>query len=211
VRPGTTAGHPDAQLDLALALYRAELNERLVVHWTGGAWRVPLTDRHLAVVATDGSTLGRIICAGPADAQRAVDGLRPAPIRLDDALRALAPFAPLLDRLRALEQGPGAARPAFTAAPAWSASGAGPWVLYSAAACPVENLLALLVAGAARGVIWKPAPGTAASAHLLIRALGPVAGDSIALVQGDHASGQALARLGAPIWASTAPIPPGLN
>jgi hypothetical protein len=211
--------------DAGLAWFRAELNERLVVHWTGGAWRVPLGTRHLAVAAADGSALGRIVCADAADGARALAGLSPvasAPLTLDAADRALAPFAPLLAALRALEGAEGdrwnpeaawiiTQDKAHLAAPSSAAPGQSPRILYSAADRPVAELVGLLIAGATQGVIWKPAPGASASAHLVMRALGPVAGRALALVQGDHASGSALAGLGATVWAGRGSPPPGLS
>jgi hypothetical protein len=195
--------------EAALAQFRAELNERLVVHWTGGAWRVPLGTRHLAVQAMDGSALGRIVCAEADDAARARAGLIPAPLTAQAAARALDPVAPLLARLRALEGAAGDG--CVPGAPGLPPPGQGPLVLYTAHDLPLADLVALLVAGSGRGVIWKPAPRAAASAHLVMRALAPVAGRALAMVQGDHASGAALAGLGAPAWAGQGPPPPGLG
>jgi hypothetical protein len=187
-----------------LALYRAELNERLVVHWTGGAWRVPLGQRHAEVRAADGSRLGRIVCADAADVARAIAGLVPAPPPDPGALaRALDPVAGLLAEVRALEGVAGDAWAPCGFAP----EGQGPAVLLTAADRPVAEIVAALAALAPRGAVWKPAPGAAASAHLILRALAPVLGRSVALVQGDHASGAALAAGLAPVWAGQGPAP----
>lgn len=188
-----------------LPLYRAELTERLVVHWTGGAWRVPLGQRHAEVRAADGTRLGRIVCAEAADVARAIAGLAPAPPPDPAALaRSLDPVAGLLAEVRALE---GVAGPA-AAAQALAPAGQGPAVLLTAADRPVPEILAALAALAPRGVVWKPAPGTAASAHLMMRALAPVLGRSVALLQGDHATGADLMARLAPVWAGRAGAPP---
>lgn len=188
-----------------LPLYRAELNERLVVHWTGGAWRVPLGQRHAEVRAADGSRLGRIVCADAADAARAIAALVPAPPPDPAALaQALDPVAGLLAEVRALEGAAG-----LGAAPqAPALAGRGPAVLLTAADRPLADILAALAALAPRGVVWKPAPGAAASAHLMMRALAPVLGRSVALLQGDHATGAELAARLAPVWAGRGPEPP---
>lgn len=187
-----------------LLLYRAELNERLVVHWTGGAWRVPLGQRHAEVRAADGARLGRIVCAEAADVARAVAGLTPAPPPDPAALaRALDPVAGLLAEVRALEGAAGDGLVARSLAPV----GDGPAVLLTAADRPLAEILAALAALAPRGVVWKPAPGAAASAHLLMRALAPVLGRSVALLQGDHATGAALMARLAPVWAGRGPAP----
>uniref|UniRef100_UPI002AFF92F6 hypothetical protein n=1 Tax=Pararhodobacter sp. TaxID=2127056 RepID=UPI002AFF92F6 len=75
---------------------------------------------------------------------------------------------------------------------------------------PLARVAGLLIAGAGQGMLWKPAPGAAASAHALIRALGPVAGAGLAMLQGDHATGAALAGQGPLIWASDASPPADL-
>lgn len=213
--PGQDPSGPgDAGPDPALTQYRAELNERLVVHWTGGAWRVPLATRHLSVRAADGSALGRIVCAGPADLTRALAGLTPAPPLGIAALEAvLAPLASLLARLRALEGWPGdgwdpeaAARALYAAPPP-----PGPVALLSAADRPVSEMVGTLARLAGRGVLWKPAPGAAASAHLVLRGLGPLTGSALALLQGDHASGADLARSAAPLWLGRGAPPPQLR
>jgi len=203
--PRPPVGRPE---DPALATYLAELNERLVVHWTGGAWRVPLSDRHLALHGAGGSVPGRIVCAGAEDARRAAAGLIPAPLSAESACQALAAYEPLMTSLPALERGPRApSRPPIPPAPPPGR----PWLLLTAADVPVRDLVALLVAGSGQGVIWKPAPGAAASAHLVMRALAPLAGRALAMLQGDHASGQALAGLGVPVWAAAGPMPQALR
>lgn len=207
-----TGQQVNAVADAALALYRAELNERLVVHYIGGVWRVPLGTRHLPVRAADGAMLGRIICAGPLDAQRARAGLVPARLTQRAAMAALAPVLPLLGRLRALE---GMADDAAAVSglaevcsePHPQPGTSEPVLLYSAAAWPPGDLVGQIVAAASRGVIWKPAPGAAASAHLIMRALGPVTGRAVALVQGDHVTGQDLIGQGRPVWAGFGPVP----
>lgn len=191
-----------------LEVFRAELNERLVVHWTGGGWRVPLGGRHLAVAAADGGGLGRIVCGDGADAARALAGLRPGagldPARID---AALAPVAGLLTRIRALEGFPEDGwDPAHAArAPRPESRSGGPVALLSSAAVPVSELVGLLAGAAARGAVWKPAPRAAASAHLVMRALAPLAGASLALIQGDHATGRTLAGMAPPLWAARHP------
>lgn len=195
---------------MPVTLYRAELNERLAVHWTGGAWRVPLADRHLAITAADGSPLGRIVCAGEADLTRALAGIvpQPAPDPVEIAA-AMAPFAALLAEVRALEDAP---RDLWT--PDLSARAApprGPVALFSAAALPVADLVAHLVLAAARGAVWKPAPAAAASGHLVMRALAPLLGRGVALVQGDHATGALLAARAPVHWLGAGPLPAALS
>lgn len=196
-----------------LALYRAELNERLVVHWTGGAWRVPLGLRHLPVTGAEGVWLGRIVCAGDGDLARARAGLVPAPAPGIGALdAALGPLAGLLAAVRALEGHPGDHWNPEAAGRAMAQAAPGPAALLSAAATPLSELIGRLAAGAAAGVVWKPAPAAAASAHLAMRALAPVLGRSVALLQGDHASGAVLAAgLGSVDWAAPGPVPGGLT
>lgn len=196
-----------------LALYRAELNERLVVHWTGGAWRVPLGLRHLPVTGDQGVWLGRIVCAEGGDLARARAGLVPAPAPGIDALdAALAPVAGLLAAVRALEGHPGDHWDPEAARQAMARGAAGPAALLSAAATPLSGIVGRLAAGAAAGVVWKPAPAAAASAHLAMRALVPLLGRSAALLQGDHGSGAVLVGgLGAVDWAAPGPVPEGLT
>lgn len=182
-------------------LFLAELNERLFVHFIAGRWMAPLSDRLAEVLPFDRGRMGRLACAGEADVARALAGLRPG--RAEGLAQAYAEAAPMLRRLRALE---GVADP-VDAPGAAVLPGQGPLILLSAADTPLAQLAALLIAGAERGVIWKPAPRAAASAHLMMRALGPRAAGGLALLQGDHASGRALAGQGALLWASTAPCP----
>lgn len=201
-------------------LFLAELRERLFAHFVGGCWRVPLAERHLPVLPgkeTPGAGevatgLGQIVCAGAEDIARA-RALLGGDCAAHEAFRAaLAERAGMLETLRQVEGGPvapeGFAVP--DTLPALPESGR-VWVLLSAAGMPPEDLAALLIAGArAGGMIWKPAPRAAASAHLLMEALGPLAGGRLAMVQGDHATGALLAAAGALIWASPAPPPPDL-
>lgn len=174
-------------------LFLAELNERLFVHFVAGRWMAPLSDRLLAVRPFDGAHMGRLACGNEGDARRAIAGLRPGrDLWLAEAYEALRPR---LSALRALE---GFDDPAAPLVPA-DLPGRGPLVLLSAGAEPVARLAGVLIAAAPRGVVWKPAPSAAASAHLLVAALGPLAGGGIALVQGDHATGAALAGAGLPV------------
>lgn len=172
------------------ALFLAELNERLFVHFVAGRWMAPLSDRLLAVRPFDGARMGRLACGDGRDALRAVAGLHPG--RAEGLDQAYAALRPRLAALRALE---GFADPVGAPLPA-DLPGQGPLVLLTAGAEPVARLAGLLIAAAPRGVIWKPAPAAAASAHLLVAALGPLAGRGIALVQGDHATGAALMAAG---------------
>lgn len=134
----------------------------------------------MQVWSADGSRLGRIVCANGADIGRALDGLRPgsAPA-LAELHAALAPTLPLLVRLRALEgevvHGP-VASPAITDE-----------------TTPTPAILAHLAGLARAGGVWVPAPQTAASAHLILRALHPLLGHRVALLHGDDATRQALA------------------
>jgi len=188
-------------------LFLAELNERLFVQFADGRWIAPLGDRHLPVLPFDNGRIGRLICAEAADVGRATRGLRrgsgAALAGAYDAIR------PMLSSLRAMEgaDDPADAPPRVPVLP----DGDGPLVLLSAADCPVARLAAILIAGAARGLLWKPAPRAAASAHLLMRALGPVSQGGLAMVQGDHASGALAAAQGRLIWASAQPVPAALG
>ena len=178
-----------------------------MVYWIGGAWRVPLGQRHAEVRAADGTRLGRIVCAEAADVARALAGLVPAPPPDPAALaRALGPVAALLAEVRALEGAGGDGWAPRALAPA----AGGPATLLTAADRPLTEVVAALASLAPRGVVWKPAPGAAASAHLVMRALAPVLGRSVALVQGDHATGVELAARLAPIWAGQGPTPVSL-
>lgn len=196
------------------AYFMAELNERLFTHYTRGAWRAPHSQRLLAVGRNPGQALGKIACADPRDLARALAAFAPAtgaPPDTATLLGALQAEAPALERLRVMEGFgdicPAELQPVTLEAP-------GKLVLLSAAALPLARLVPLLITGAQRGMIWKPAPGAAASAHLLMRHLGPLAAGRLAMVQGDHATGAALATMLPPdarlIWASTSPLPPDL-
>ncbi|GAB4261498.1 MAG: hypothetical protein Kow0013_06100 [Pararhodobacter sp.] len=190
------------------AQFLAELNERLFVHFIQGQWRAPTGARHLPVLPFDGARVGRIVCAEARDVARARAGLgqgAPAP---PDRLRAA--YEALRGDLAALRRREGAVDPAGPPR-AQAVPGEGPMVLLSAAAVPVSTLAGVILAAAGRGVLWKPAPGAAASAHLLVRGLGPLMDGNLALVQGDHATGAAvLAGGGAVVWASDASAPEGV-
>ncbi|MCC5986975.1 MAG: hypothetical protein JJT95_04785 [Pararhodobacter sp.] len=207
----------------AEALFIAELNERLITHFTGAYWRVPLSQRHLPVLRASGARFGSIICADGHDVARALGDLATigAPAPGEAMARALAALAGPMARMRA-EEGfdedgtVGKAAGAALALPPEAAlpeplPGEGPAILMSGADTPPMLIGAALIAAAGRGVIWKPSPRAAASAHLLMRHLGPLAAGRLALLQGDHASGAALAAAlrgaGVLIWASPAPLP----
>lgn len=189
------------------ALFIAELNERLFVHFTGGRWCAPLSDRLCPVLPFDGDRMGRIACADEADIQRALAGIGAGTVSGDLGSAYQGIRAPL----RALRKLEGHDDPVSSPALCGPMPGDGPVILFSAAAVPVSVLAGVLIAAAPRGVIWKPAPRAAASAHFLMRVLGPLAGGRLALLQGDHASGAALAGQGALVWASDAPPPEGLD
>jgi len=197
------------------AYFMAELNERLFTHFTRGAWRAPYSQRLLAIGRDPAKPLGRIACADPSDLARALAAFDPACGPFPGAAALLAAVqaqGEALARLRAVEgftdPWPGPVQPLILPIP-------GPVILLSSAALPLARLVPLLVAGAQRGMIWKPSPGAAASAHLLMRHLGPLAAGRLAMVQGDHATGGALADMLPPdaglIWASAAPPPAGLR
>ncbi|MCC5971788.1 MAG: hypothetical protein JJU15_17745 [Pararhodobacter sp.] len=195
------------------ALFIAELNERLFTHFTRGAWHAPYSQRLLPVGLDPDQPLGRIACADARDLERAFAhlcraGAAPAPEALASealavALHAQAQAITLLRAREGFADAPGPLDPVVLPS-------AGPMVLLSAASMPVAGLTPLLIAGAQHGMLWKPAPGAAASAHLIMRLLGPLAGGRLAMVQGDHETGAALARMGPLVWASAAPLPPGL-
>ncbi len=193
------------------ALFIAELNERLFTHFTGGRWRVPLSQRHLPVHRASGARFGQIVCAEPPDVTRALSDLAqagtPAPAGAMGA--ALAALAEPLAALRAEEGFDDARAPALIPDPP---PGNAPVVLMTAADMPLLRIGEVLIGLSGRGVIWKPAPRASASAHLLMRHLGPMAAGRLALLQGDHASGVALADAGQGklVWASAAPLPSGL-
>ena len=198
------------------ALFIAELNERLITHFTGGHWRVPLSQRHLPVPRASGGRLGRIVCADERDVARALRDLSAAGVPASAARMqaALAALAEAMRRLRREEGLPDPAFPPERIVPPLP-PGRGPLVLMSAAETEPAMIGQALIAAAGRGVIWKPAPRAAASAHLLMRELGPLAAGRLALLQGDHDSGAALAAApnGATglIWASPAPAPIALT
>ena len=189
-------------------LFLAELNERLFVQFADGRWIAPLGERHLAVLPFDEGRVGRLICAEVGDVARAMRRLGPGSgAALAAAYRAVGP---MLVRLRAMEgfddpAGDPADLPEIPALPE------GPLTLLSAADTPVAQIARLLIAGADKGLLWKPAPRAAASAHLMMRVLGPLARGGLAMVQGDHASGALAAAQGGLIWASAAPVPTGLR
>ena len=83
-----------------------------------------------------------------------------------------------------------------------------PVALLSAAHTPEAALRALLD-GLAQGpgVLWKPAPAAAASAHALVQARREALGQGVALIHGDHATGRALAERLPVLWLSSAPVP----
>lgn len=182
-------------------LFLAELNERLFVHFVAGRWMAPLSSRLLAVRPFDGARMGRLACGDEGDVRRALAGLRAGQAAgLASAYDALRPR---LAALRALEGFDDPAELVMSA----DLPGQGPLVLLSAGAEPVARLAGLLIAAAPRGVLWKPAPAAAASAHLLVAALGPRAAGGIALLQGDHATGAALMRAGLPVLSPSARSP----
>jgi hypothetical protein len=119
--------------------------------------------------------------------------------------------APLLRTIRAEE---GFADDHLTAPAPLAPAGHGPLVLLTAAETSLDRIAGALLAGAGTGMIWKPAPTAAASAHLLMRAVGPLARGRLALLQGDHATGALLAAQesgqGGLIWAGAGPVPKDL-
>lgn len=189
------------------ALFIAELNERLFTHFSRGAWRAPHSQRLMTVGLHPDKPLGRIACADAHDLERAFAGLHgntvpAAPEALAAALQDEAAAIAMLRAREGFADTLGPLQPITLPA-------SGPLVLLSAAAMPVVHLAPLLVAGAQTGMLWKPAPGAAASAHLLMRILGPIAGGRLAMVQGDHETGAALAQMAPLVWAS-AGSPPNL-
>jgi len=193
------------------ALFLAELNERLFVQFSQGLWRAPLGQRHLDVFPIDEARVGRIVCAEPADVTRAMSGLGQGhadPNHLQDVWLAERLTAM---KLRAIEgfddQAQSVAVPVLSGRDVIS----GPVVLLSAADTPLDAIVQVMLAGAELGVLWKPAPKAAASAHYVMRALGPLAGGNLAMVQGDHATGLAVAGQGRLIWASAQPVPEELG
>lgn len=190
----------------AEAQFLAELNERLFVHYAQGQWRSPLGQRLLPVLPYDGDRVGQIVCAEGADVTRAVQSVGAGAVPQRQPLHAAWLRAqPVAKRLRWIEGFEEASdTPAEVAIP-----GQGPLILLSAAETPLSVLVAALLAGLERGVVWKPAPRAAASAHLVMRTLGPLAGGRLAMIQGDHQTGRLLHGQGALIWASAAPPPTG--
>ncbi|MCA0204041.1 MAG: hypothetical protein LCH92_06850 [Proteobacteria bacterium] len=184
----------------AAADFRAELSERLFVLYLGGRWMAPLSDR---LIAVPGLPLARLACAEAGDVARARAGLKPARASGAALRAAYAASAPLLRALRAYE----AAGDPVAEPEDWTLPFAGPAVLVTATAVPLARVAGLLIAGAGQGLLWKPAPGAAPSAHALMGALGPAAGAGLAMLQGDHATGAALAGQGPVIWVSDAPPP----
>ena len=189
------------------ASFLAELNERLFVQFAQGLWRAPLGQRLLPVLPFDGGRMGRIVCAEQRDIERALIGLGAGHADLS-AMHAA--WQDLQHTARALRTVEGFADSTHSTH-ALTLPGQGPLVLLSAAQTPIAVLAGLLLAGATRGVLWKPAPAAAASAHLLMRAMGPLAGGNLALLQGDHQTGAGLTGKGALIWASPLPVPEGLG
>lgn len=193
----------DPQDPLARSGFVEELGERLFVHFVGGRWRAPISARLGAGLPLPEGRSGHLVCADARDAERAIGLLRPgSAAALSQGYEALRPRLALLRRIEGFTDPAG---PVEMPDPA-HLPGQGPLVLLSAGDHPVARLAGLLIATAPLGVVWKPAPAAAASAHLVVAALGPLAAGGIALVQGDHASGEALARLGRVIWAA-----PGVN
>ncbi|MCC6001139.1 MAG: hypothetical protein JJU19_09810 [Pararhodobacter sp.] len=199
------------------ALFIAELNERLFTHFTGGHWRVPLSGRHLPVHRASGARFGQIICAEPPDVARALDDLTRAgtPAGAEAMYQTLDALATSLDSLRRDEGFDDTAPPPMPTGAVPALPGTGPVVLMTAAQVSPRQIGRVLIGCAGRGVIWKPAPRAAASAHLLMRHLGPMAAGRLALLQGDHATGGtlggAVAGAGALVWISPAPPPDGLQ
>jgi len=180
-------------------LLLAELTERLFVHFTRGCWMAPLSDRLLPVLPLGPGRMGHLACGNAADVARARAALVPG--RGQGLAQGLAQdYAALAPRLRPLRAYEGfddpLDPPEVPAELPADLSGEGPLILLSAADVPLARLAGLLIAGAGRGMIWNPAPQAAASAHLLMAALGPRAGGGLALIQGDDDTGALLARQG---------------
>lgn len=190
-------------------LFIAELNERLFVHFTQGRWCAPLSDRLYPSRAFDGQRMGRIACAGQADIDRALSGLDARCLPSGDAVTAYDRVRPLLRALRRLEEsddpvcGP--------VVPSELPTGQEPLILLSSETAHASVLAGVLIAGSPRGILWKPAPRAAASAHLLMRTIGPLAGGGLVLLHGDHATGSALAGRGALLWVSDSAPPASLQ
>lgn len=162
----------------------AEMKERLFTHRVGGRWVAPLSRR---------MGQGGIVCADARDIARARAALQPGMGALD-----LPPAS-----LRALRRAEGFAD-APDAAPDTPLDLPQGATLVSSADAPLGVILAVLRHLAQTTVLWKPAPGAAMSAHMVMQHW-PGAG--IAMLQGDHATGKALAPM---IWLSPrAPDSPG--
>ncbi|WP_323036451.1 hypothetical protein [Pararhodobacter sp.] len=188
------------------AQFLAELNERLFVHYADGQWRAPLGQRLLPVLPFDDGRMGRIVCAEDADIERALSSLGKGGVADIAALQhAWDRIQPMARQLRLLE----GVEDRVSSPQRPSVPGEGPVVLLSAAQTPVADLVGVLLSSVARGVLWKPAPGAAASAHLVARALGPLMGGNLAMVQGDHDTGGLLVNRGALVWASPHAVPQG--
>lgn len=187
-----------------VAPFLAELNERLFVHFIAGQWRASQSSRLTALPSIAGGRPGHLACAGAVDVGRARAGLTggegaalfeagtAAATRLA-SLRAREGFHDPVDPPRRL-----------------ALPGQGPLALLSAADAPLSVIMGALIAAAPRGILWKPAPGAAASAHLLLTVLAPRAGRAIALLQGDHRTGALVGAAGGLVWASASPAPRSL-
>lgn len=175
------------------------LNERLLAHYVRGAWRAPLSTRMLAP---------GVVAADAADAARARAGLQPGsasvgagPLHPDPELRSVLT---VLRHCEGFDDTAGDRAAVLPDLPPGT-------VLLSAASTPVALLIRLLAAGQTRGLIWKPAPGAARSACVVMDALAETAGHGLAMVQGDHASGALVAARAPVLWASAEPAPRELN
>lgn len=200
------------------AQFLAELNERLFVHFADQQWRAPLGARLLSVNAYDNGRVGQIVCAGTDDIVRAFEGLRSSdPFNETTFLSVLDKLRDKWTALRKLEAAShSSALPAVSEIVKAGNPGQGPTALLSAADLSFDALRAALLDGVQRGgLVWKPAPNAAGSAHLLMSHLAPLSAGRLALVQGDHASGEMLAREararnGEVLWASRMPMPQSL-
>lgn len=196
---------------MASAQFLAELNERLFVHYTQNQWRAPLGARLLPVLAYDQGRPAHIVCAQEADITRAIQGVQTDAAPDLTELRAAVPaFMPELTALRAIER---LAESPAAQTPVTLPDGAEPLVLLSAADAPIKTLIEVLIAGTTRGLVWKPAPAAAGSAHFTMSRLAPLAAGRLAMIQGDHETGALLAGQGAGtgmIWGSHHPIPSSL-
>jgi len=149
---------------------------------------------------------GRIICAGADDIARALASLRAGgcdPLEFGTAATAALPEVEAIRRLEGLSAGVEGAGGA-------SLLSDGPVGLLTGADMPARVIVDAILAQMGRGVIWKPSPKAAASAHLLVRHIGPVSAGGLAMLQGDHATGAALAALVPTLWLSDQAVPDGL-